>query len=62
MIAKRLNTELISIADYYFPYDHYSGMGIQQKERELAFRKDRTYFVTEEENMRLIWKVFSNRR
>ena len=60
MIAKELNTELINIGDFYFPNDHYSGMGIQQKEGELKSRKDQTYFVTEKSNMRIIWNVFSS--
>ena len=57
-IAKQLNTELINIGDFYFPNDHYSGMGIQQKERELKFRKDQTYFVTEKLDLPIIWNVF----
>ena len=61
-MVSRLNVELVNIDKFYFPNDHYSTMSIAQKEAELKFRKDSTYFVTEEENMRIIWNVFDNAR
>ena len=62
MIVNRLNVELVNIHTFYFPNDHYSTMSIAEKEAELKFRKDSTYFVTEEENMRIIWNVFDKTR